>query len=54
MADHIEQLKSMLQDFINSKEEQAAVTLHDYFVSKTQEVAGLSSAPEPESNEASE
>jgi len=41
MADHTELLKGMLQDFINGKEEQAAVTMHDYFVAKTQEVTGL-------------
>jgi hypothetical protein len=38
---HAEQLKAMLQDVINGKEEQAAITLHDYFVAKTQEVSGL-------------
>jgi hypothetical protein len=42
MADHTEQLKSMLQDIINGREEQATVTMHDYFVSKTRDVAGLS------------
>ena len=41
MADHSETLKAMLQEFINGKEEQAAVTMHDYFVAKTKEVTGL-------------
>lgn len=40
--DHKDTLKSMLQDIINGKEEQASVTMHDYFVAKTREVAGLS------------
>ena len=39
--DHKETLKAMLQDIINGKEEQASVTMHDYFVAKTREVAGL-------------
>ena len=39
--DHKEKLTAMLQDFIAGKEEQAAVTLHDYFVSKSREVTGL-------------
>lgn len=39
--EHREILKTMLQDIINGKEEQAAVSMHDYFVSKTREVAGL-------------
>lgn len=37
-----EQLKSMLQDLINDKTEQADVTLHNYIVAKTQAVAGFS------------
>jgi len=41
--EHKEQLKSMLQSIINGKEEEAAVTMHDYFVAKTREVAGLGS-----------
>ena len=40
--DHSEALKSMLQDIINDRHESAEVTMHDYFVSKTREVAGLS------------
>lgn len=39
--EHKETLKAMLQDIINGREEQASVTMHDYFVAKTREVAGL-------------
>lgn len=42
--DRQEQLKSMLQSIINGKEEEAAVTMHDYFVDKTREVSGLGSS----------
>lgn len=31
----------MLQSIINDKHEEASVTMHEYFVSKTKEVAGL-------------
>jgi hypothetical protein len=41
MADHTELLKSMLQDIINDKQDNAQVTMHDYFVSKTREVSGM-------------
>lgn len=41
MTDHATALKSMLQDIINDRQEQATVTMHDYFVAKTREVAGL-------------
>jgi len=58
MADHQELLKSMLQDIINDRQDNASVTMHDYFVSKTREVSGLGQpevyAPtqnEPESND---
>jgi len=46
--DHSEALKSMLQDIINDRHEQATVTMHDYFVAKTREVAGLGGQPQPE------
>ena len=36
-----ESLKSMLQDLINDRPEQAEVTIHNYIVSKTQQMAGL-------------
>lgn len=39
--ENTEALKSMLQDIINDRHEQATVTMHDYFVVKTREVAGL-------------
>jgi len=42
--DNKEALRGMLQDVINDRMEQAAVTMHDYFVAKTREVAGLSTA----------
>lgn len=45
--DHQELLRSMLQDIINDKQENASVTMHDYFVSKTREVSGLAQEPEP-------
>jgi hypothetical protein len=41
--EHSEQLKAMLQDIINDRHDQATVTLHDYFVAKTREVAGFAS-----------
>lgn len=42
MSDPKEQLKAMLQDLINDRPEQAEVTIHDYIVAKTQDLAGLS------------
>jgi hypothetical protein len=39
--DHKEVLRGMLQDVINDKMDQAAVSMHDYFVGKTRQVAGL-------------
>lgn len=39
--DHKEQLKSMLQDIINGREENASSVIHDYFVAKMREVTGL-------------
>lgn len=51
MADHAEALKSMLQDIINDRTEQATVTMHDYFVSKTREVTGLADAHTPVGDE---
>lgn len=46
--EHAEPLKSFLQDIINDRQEQAHVTMHDYIVSKTKEVAGLGQAPDIE------
>jgi hypothetical protein len=46
MSDPKEQLKAMLQDLINDRPEQAEVTIHDYIVAKTQELAGLTQSPE--------
>lgn len=39
--DQKEVLRGMLQDVINDKMEQASVSMHDYFVAKTRQVAGL-------------
>jgi len=50
MSEHSEVLKSMLQDIINDRQEQASVTMHDYFVLKTCEISGLS-AETPEARE---
>lgn len=44
--DRKELLKSMLQDVINDRQEQASVTLHDYFVGKMRDVTGLGAAPQ--------
>lgn len=41
-----EQLKSVLQDLINDRSEQANVTLHNYLVAKTQSVAGFAAQTE--------
>ena len=43
--DNKDALKSVLQDIINDKTEQASVTMHDYFVAKTREVTGLAQPP---------
>jgi hypothetical protein len=37
-------LKQVIQDLINDRAEQAQVSIHDYIVAKTQEVAGLTEA----------
>jgi hypothetical protein len=39
--DKREQIKSMLNNMINDKPEQAALDLHNYFTTKMREVAGL-------------
>lgn len=44
--DNKEHLKTMLQSIINGKEEEAAATMHDYFVAKTREVTGLATQAE--------
>ena len=41
MSEHAATLKSMLQSIINDRTEEASVTMHDYFVAKSREVAGL-------------
>lgn len=52
--DQKEALKSMLQDVINDKMEQASVTMHDYFVAKTREVTGLAKTHEPDLDDLTE
>jgi hypothetical protein len=39
-------LKQVIQDLINDRTEQAQVSIHDYIVAKTQEVAGLGQVQE--------
>jgi hypothetical protein len=46
--DRKEELKSMLQDLINDKPEQASLSLHNYLTDKIKEVAGTAQvADEP-------
>lgn len=40
-----DQLKAMLQDLINDREDTADSHLHDYVVAKTQELMGLGQQP---------
>jgi hypothetical protein len=51
MSDPKDQLKAMLQDLINDRTEQATVTIHDYIVTKTQQLAGLGQAATAEVTE---
>jgi hypothetical protein len=44
--DRKEMLKSVLNDIIHDRTEQATVTMHDYFVAKTREVSGLGGSTE--------
>lgn len=53
MSDPREQLKSMLQDLINDRPEQAEVTIHNYIVAKTQQMAGLTQPSDTEIDDAS-
>lgn len=48
MSDPREQLNSMLQDLINDRREQAEVTIHNYVVAKTQQLAGLGTPTDDE------
>lgn len=48
MADHKELLKSMLQDYINDKQEQSSATLHQVLVQKMQQVAGIGNLSKPD------
>lgn len=51
MSNHADTLKSMLQDIINNRQEQAAVTMHDYFVAKSRDLTGLSQSTHAEVDE---
>lgn len=51
MTTHADTLKSMLQDIINDRQEQASVTMHNYFVAKTREVAGMTTPVDPVDDE---
>lgn len=53
MSDPREQLESMLQDLINDRPEQAEVTIHNYIVAKTQQMAGLAQPSDTEIDDAS-
>lgn len=49
--DKRETLKSMLNNIINDKQEEAAVDMHAYLSDKMKEVMGGQQAPEPTSTE---
>lgn len=53
MSDPREQLKTMLQDLINDRHEQAEVTIHNYIVAKTQQLAGFSQPAQAEIDDVS-
>ena len=42
-----EALKSMLNNLINDKHEEAALDLHGYMTAKMQEISGIGQAPAP-------
>jgi hypothetical protein len=50
MSDPREQIKSVLQDLINDRQEQAAETIHNYLVAKSQQIAGFAPSTAPESS----
>ena len=52
--DRKEQLKSMLQHFIQEKPEAAQLDFHQYVSAKMQEVSGLKSAPKSTETETEE
>lgn len=41
MSDQKDLLKAMLHDVINDRHDQATSTMHDYFVSKSRDVSGI-------------
>jgi len=46
--DNREALKSMLNNLINDKQEEASLDLHNYLTTKMKDVAGLGAAPADE------
>jgi hypothetical protein len=54
MPANTEHLKSMLQDIINDRSEAAHDSLHDYFIAKSREVAGLPNPDDETINEPDE
>lgn len=51
MSDPRDTLKTMLQDLINDRTEQAEVTIHNYLVAKTQAIAGFGTTTEDSIND---
>jgi hypothetical protein len=45
MADYKEMLKTVVQDIIHDRMDQAEVSIHQYLVQKTQDVSGLAATP---------
>ena len=49
--DKREALKSMLNNLINDKHEEASLDLHGYMTAKMQEISGIGQAPAPQESE---
>ena len=49
--DNKEQLKSMLNNFINDRQAEASMDLHNYLTSKMREVSGIAPAQASESGD---
>lgn len=52
--DKREALKSMLNNLINDKPEEASLDLHDYLTTKMRDVSGLAATPEGEDTSAAD
>jgi hypothetical protein len=50
MTDKREALKSMLNNLINDRQEEATLDLHSYMTAKMQEVSGLGAPAAPEAD----